>query len=342
MAPRTQFSISTMNLFNLNRPGLPVYADRDGWSEAEYAAKIDWTSRQIAAFASDVWGFQELWHTGALEDALAASGLGARYTPLAPPGHAGERIVCAGAVRSDILVGEPEWITDFPPDFRLTSSGDDPQTPEIAVAIRGFSRPVLRFRVRPRADGAAIEVFVCHFKSKGPTQIWREDWYSKPAYSRHADAIGQGLSTIRRTAEATALRMILTEVMKGTDTPVMVIGDINDGHHSNTLNILTGQPRYLLSGLSEGGSDVDLYTVWSLQLFRSERDVYYTHIFQEGWESLDHILVSQEFYDNSRRRQWAFKGAVVANDHLNDDDHKGRGTSDHGIVQARFEYRPRR
>jgi predicted extracellular nuclease len=128
--------------------------------------------------------------------------------------------------------------------------------------------------------------------------------------------------------------------MKDTDRPVVVLGDVNDGQHSNTLNILTGQPNYLLSGLSVGGSDVDLYTVGTLQEYRSLRDVYYTHVHQNYRESLDHILVSQEFYDNSKARRWAFKGMTIANDHLNDKDHKVTGTTDHGIVRAQFEYRP--
>lgn len=128
--------------------------------------------------------------------------------------------------------------------------------------------------------------------------------------------------------------------MKGTDTPVVVMGDLNDSQHSNTLNIITGQPNYLLSGLSQGGSDVDLYSVGTLQEYRSQRDVYYMHVFNKTRESLDHILVSQEFYDNSRNRLWAFKGMEITNDHLNSDDHKETGSSDHGIVCATFEYRP--
>ena len=50
--------------------------------------------------------------------------------------------------------------------------------------------------------------------------------------------------------------------------------------------------------------------------------------------------VSQEFYDNSKKRLWAFKGMELINDHLNTKDHKEDGTSDHGIVKATFEYRP--
>lgn len=68
--------------------------------------------------------------------------------------------------------------------------------------------------------------------------------------------------------------------------------------------------------------------------------MYYTHIHQNSLESLDHVLVSQEFYDNSKKRRWAFKGLTITNDHLDDDNHKSSGTSDHAIVRAQFEYRP--
>ncbi len=59
----------------------------------------------------------------------------------------------------------------------------------------------------------------------------------------------------------------------------------------------------------------------TLQEYRDTRDVYYTHVHQDIRESLDHILVSQEFYDNSRKRLWMFGGMAVNNDHLNFEDH---------------------
>ncbi len=147
------------------------------------------------------------------------------------------------------------------------------------------------------------------------------------------------MSTIRRTAEATALRMMLTEVTKGTVTPVIVLGDLNDGQLSNTLNIITQQPRYLV-GDSTGGSDIALYTAQTLQEYRDSRDVYYTHVHEDMRESLDHVLFSEQFYDHSRRRIWLFDGLSIANDHLDDVDHKAAGTGDHGVVKVRFRYRP--
>ncbi len=336
-----ELSFTSFNLYNLNEAGLPIYSDTNGWSVEEYTKKIDWTSFVLKVMEADVFGFQELWHKTSLEKAFTKAGLDKDFDLLVPEGHAGQKIVCAGAVRKGLLVGEPEWITDFPDTFKLQSHGDDAQTAEISVQIDKFSRPVLHFQIEPRDDREPIHVFVCHFKSKGPTKIFREGWYrdDKEKYKNHTEAIGAALSTIRRTAEATALRLILTDITKKTDTPVIVLGDINDGVHSNTLNILGGQPRYL-TGLSSGGADTDLYTAQVLQTYRSERDVYYTHVFQGTRESLDQILVSQEFYDNSRRRIWSFDGLIVNNDHLNTDDHKANGTNDHGIIRAAFKYKP--
>ncbi|MBP0615228.1 endonuclease/exonuclease/phosphatase family protein [Jiella mangrovi] len=332
------FSIATFNLRNLNEPGLEMYG-RAGWSQDEYDRKIVFTARMLQTLPADVWGFQELWHAETLSKVLEGAGLHTEYVAVAPEGHDGGMIMCAAALRRSMLVGEPEWIRDFPDEMILKSGGDDPQTESIAVSLRSYSRPVLRFRFQPDERADPIHVFVCHFKSKGPTWISREEWYDRQLHKPHQEAIGAAISTIRRTAESAALRVHLTKLMKDTDEPVIVIGDINDGTLSNTMNILTGQPNYLM-GESTGGSDVDLYTGQTLQDYRSTRDVYYTHIHQNNFESLDQILVSQELYDNSRKRVWAFKKLDIANDHLHYDPDHEAGTSDHGIVRATFKLDP--
>jgi hypothetical protein len=336
-----QLSIATFNLYNLNEPNLPIYTDTKGWGDDEYALKIRWTAWHIGLHQPDVFGFQELWHADSLRRALEDSGLKDEYDLVTPANANGKRITCAALVKKGLLEGEPDWLDKFPAGFVLKSSGDDPQTPAISVGINGFSRPVLHFTIRPREDKLPVHVFVCHFKSKAPTKVFNEDWYKadKDTYSKHATALGSALATVRRTAEATALRFHLTNLMKDNDNPVIVLGDLNDAQHSNTANILTEQPRYLM-GDSVGGSDVALYTAQTLQEFRDTRDVYYTHVHEGMRESLDHILVSQEFYDHSRKRLWMFDGMVVYNDHLNAEDHKADGTNDHGIIRATFKYKP--
>lgn len=339
MAQR-DISFSSFNLLNLQLPGAPVYDDADGWPQEVYDRKIAWSGRTVARVAADVMGFQELWAPAALDAVIAAAGLDATHQALTPPGHAGGGIVCAAAVRRDILVGTPEWITAFPPETVLKSGGDDPQQDFIEVRLSSFSRPVLHFQVRPRNDTPVIHVFVCHFKSRRPAEVWRErSWYRKAVHGDHVTALGYAISTVRRTAEAAALRILVTRITRGTNVPCVVIGDMNDGIASNTLNILTEQPRFL-PPLGAGGGDKALYTAQKLQEYRSLRDVLYTHVYQDQQESLDHILVSEEFYDNSRDRKWSFSELTVENDHLNFDDHKLSGTNDHGVIRAAFRWNP--
>lgn len=339
---RSRFEIATFNLYNLNRPGHRIYSDLDGWSDEQYAAKRDWTAGVLQRVNADAYGFQELWHGQALSDVFEAAGLSADYDLLIPENHEGQRIACAGAVRKGLLVGEPEWIEDFPENFQLSANGDDPQTPRVEVTLNAFSRPVLHYRIQPRQGSKPISVYVAHLKSKGPTAVYREAWYNddRDYYKSHSTAIGAAVSTVRRTAEALALRMLLTDAYKGNDDPAIVLGDLNDGNGSNTLDIITAQPKFLTSPLYKGGGDVALYSMGRLLSLRSFRDVYYTYIHQGLRESLDHVLVTQELYDMSKKREWAFKRGNVVNDHLDSDDHKADGTGDHGVVSVTFEYWP--
>jgi predicted extracellular nuclease len=336
-----KFSVATFNLYNFQLPGLPMNPFQKPWTTAEFKRKVSWTARMLDTMDADIVGLQELWHAEAMETVLARQALEGKYDLLAEPATGG-RIICAAIVRKGLLRGDPTWISEFPDAVRLEATDPlDPQAPAIAVHIHGFSRPVLHFQVALRDDPPLVEVFVAHLKSKLPTQVNDEAWYEADpeTYRDHRNALGSAISTIRRTAEATALRVLLTEVMKGTTTPVLLLGDLNDGQHSNTSNILTEQPNYLV-GDAQGGADIGLYSAQTLQEYRDTRDVYYTHIHQDLRESLDHVMVSEQFYDHSRQRRWLFDGLAISNDHLNEEDHRTHGTGDHGVVKVHFRWRP--
>jgi endonuclease/exonuclease/phosphatase family metal-dependent hydrolase len=337
-----RFSVATFNLYNLQLPGLPMNDNQDPWTKDEFKAKVAWTSEQLHNIDADIVGLQELWNSEALEQVLEHGDLTDKYDVLAEPAK-GDRIICAALVLKGLLRDVPEWVEGFPDAVRMQSRGDaNPQAhPDIHVTVSKFSRPVLRFKVALRDDLPLSEVFVTHLKSKLPTRVDDEDWFeaSPDTFKPHRTALGAGISTIRRTAEAVALRVLLTDVMKTTDTPVLVLGDINDGQHSNTVNILTEQPSYLVGG-TRGGVDNGLYTAQTLQEYRDSRDVYYTHVHQDLRESLDHILVSEQFYDNSGDRLWVFDGLAINNDHLNDEEQREKGTGDHGVVRVSFRYDP--
>ena len=116
-------------------------------------------------------------------------------------------------------------------------------------------------------------------------------------------------------------------------------GDLNDTEHSVTNTLLTADPSYRLFASSRSGiqSDVGLYSSSSLQEYRSLRDVSYTHVFKGRHETLDHILVSEQFYDYSKNRRWSFKELRTYNDFVDDED---KVTSDHGVVTSTFVYNP--
>jgi endonuclease/exonuclease/phosphatase family metal-dependent hydrolase len=339
---RDRFSVATFNLYNLQLPGDAMNPGQHPWTDDEFARKVEWIAEQLAVLDADIVGLQELWSAEAMERVLADPALAGKYDLVAEPAN-GTKIVCGALVSKGLLRGTPRWVETFPPELRLESSGNDAQAPDVSVNIPRFSRPVLNFQVALREQSPLTEVFVAHLKSKLPERVYTEDWFNanEALYRAHSGALGAALATIRRTAEATALRILLTKAMKGTVTPVLVLGDLNDGQHSNTINILTEQPRYLV-GESRGGVDTGLYTAQTLQEYRDTRDVYYTHVHNDLRESLDHILVSEQFYDNSRRRLWLFDGLIINNDHLNEETHRETGTGDHGIVRVEFTWDPAR
>jgi hypothetical protein len=191
------------------------------------------------------------------------------------------------------------------------------------VGIRDFSRPLAHATIEAVHPGAErhVEVLVAHLKSKLPTRLDPPD--REPLHAGDADALGSALSTIRRAAEAAALRLVCNDLLRDGQRAVVLLGDLNDGHRSVTTELIAGPHHYRLFAASRAGEQASrgMYAAATLHLHRSQRDVYYTYIHEGAHESLDHILVSQHFYDYSRQRRWSFRQMRVLNDHL-DDPHR--------------------
>jgi endonuclease/exonuclease/phosphatase family metal-dependent hydrolase len=336
MAPRNSKNISfaTFNLYNLQLPGLEWH--KNIYTQEQYDKKITWSAAMLAHLDADVIAFQELWSKQCLIDLFKHAGLADNYK-LCFIKDKWYNIAVAAAVRKPWQVEKQKLHKKFPSGITLNKPlSDDGEDDELDISIDRFSRSVLQLSIgHQEADIPTIEVFVSHLKSKRPTQLQA----SSPALKLHQDTIGSAISTIRRTAEAAALRVLLTKQMKKTDQPVVVLGDLNDSTLSNTLSILTQQPPLRRYEASRTGSrnDIGLYIASILQQMRSTRDVYYTHEFKGIQEVIDHVLVSEQFYDHSDKRVWSFKEMRVWNDYVDDED---KSTSDHGVVCARFVHDP--
>jgi endonuclease/exonuclease/phosphatase family metal-dependent hydrolase len=332
-----EVSFATLNLLNLHKPGEPIYRDTNGLSQREYDEKVAWTAAMVSQLDVDILGLQEVWNEDVLDDVLDEAGLSDEYQVLATT--RGNAISCAAFVRTELEVtGEPNWVEEFPDEFVLEK---DTAPYAMKVEISRFSRPVLEFDVRLRDDTDPVRFWVAHLKSKAPISLDSED---EDRASGHDEPLGHALSMIRRGAEAAALRIRIRKALDDTDRPGVLMGDLNDHAQSVPLSILAGDPGHRMNIYSRTGwsSDHGLYAVSDLQKYRSLRDVYYTYIHNHRRQSIDHILVSEQFYDHSTDRIWSFKDMVVTNDYLSEFDNEGTegGRSDHAAVKARFVYDP--
>jgi Endonuclease/Exonuclease/phosphatase family len=346
---KRDISFATFNLYNLNLPGEPIYANTSGWSQDEFDRKVAWIGDRLKLIDADVIGFQECWDPQALARCFDHAGLLGDYDivgrALNPRG-----IQVALAAKKGLLKGAETWIEEIPEETRFSDLREARDAQEtVSVTISKFSRPPLRVTIQPRGSNPkppAITVYVAHLKSKGPSNLSFKPPKSK-VLEKHASIAQTVVSHVRRIVEAGALRAILNNEMKGNEEPFVVLGDLNDGTLSTSTELLAGAPGYRFIEASKAGSksDAGLYTVEKLQKLRSFRDVYYTHVFEQNMESLDHILVSDAFYDHAISRKWSFNEMVLLNDHLAIDDATERtavGATDHGIVRAHFDWNPMR
>ncbi len=324
------FRVGTFNVFNLALPEVAYYGDC-AYTPEEYRQKQTWIADQLSRMKADIVGFQEVFHEQALQETLAAQ-TQVPYEFVVMSARKGESPAVALASRFPVV--EYQVFEKFPVEAVLDVEG-------IAIPLTRFSRPVLCVRLK-LYDQIDCTVYVVHLKSKRPVMPEGVD-RSDPVER----AKGQARSLILRAAEATALRMILMETLRGSSHPVIVIGDVNDSGLSVTSRILSGEPpgRDCKPDQKQRIWDTLLYPVKDIQGRRSYGDFYFTHIHGGHYESLDHIMVSQEFVAENPKAIGRVSYVSVFNDHLIDEslsrDEVEVWQSDHGQVVATIDLKER-
>ncbi len=351
-----QLRFGTLNLQNLQLPGEPMYHG-NALTKKEYEAKVRWLADMVRRMDVHFMTFQELWSPQCLLDVIDEAGLSDELriaTELKPPA-VGKAISVALVANDDIRITRKKWLRDFPKEVQLKKrkpkGGGNEIDYEMSVNIKRFSRSVLVAKL-DLAGRPPVHVYGAHLKSKLPIRLDAEET-RRATVKRHSEALGSALATIRRTAEAAALRtMIRNQLLKDEDEAVVAMGDLNDTTYSTTTAIISGQPKFRLfakAGTRE--NTTGLYSVGLMQDLASFRDTAYTYVHNGERESLDHILVSQHLYDYSRRRSWSFRRMEVYNDHLDERLRNENRTSaaaalkrkmlsDHAGIVAVFDYNP--
>jgi endonuclease/exonuclease/phosphatase family metal-dependent hydrolase len=318
--------VATCNLLNLANPQRVFYENQDPYEEREYERKIDWIGERIRALNADVLAVQEIWDESALKAAIARSGL--RYDFVAVPGaentppHNGAEGTPRVGIATRLQVDRVQSFVDFPPGFGVEVPGLGPHT--------RFERPPLLVTLRMK-HGQQVHVLTVHLKSKRPKFL--QDAQGNALEDREDRKVGVMASLrslVMRGAEAAALRCIVLDLLQGTNTRLVVMGDFNDDPHSVTTQLVaaTSEVAY-----DKAARDVALFNAYEMQGESAlKKDVAYSHIHQGFPAVLDQIFVSEEFVATSRNSLGDVRRVDYFNDHLHEG--RDRSRSDHGFVRA--------
>ena len=334
-----RFRIGTFNLFNLVKPNTFYYGKRE-YSQKNFKLKSDWIAEQLHRMNADIVGFQEIFHAEPLLDIFGRSQKYKHYE-LVTANANGKRPSVGLATRFPIL--KHEVIKEFPIQMNLID--EDDETTEIPLGIDAFSRPVIKAEVQV-SPNLSVTVFVAHLKSKRPLYGQKSD-----RMSFTEKAMGEMRSLLKRSAEACALRTLLIQHVEESNSPAIVIGDLNDGSRSVSTNMIAGDRPWMRKP-----SDIPhdewrkikkktwatlFHSCKDIQARQAYHDMHYTHIHNGHHECIDHIFVGNPFSSDNPHKVGRVINVQSFNDHLIDetlgDDGVPVWQSDHGQLTATIE-----
>jgi endonuclease/exonuclease/phosphatase family metal-dependent hydrolase len=195
---------------------------------ANYAAKRQHLKEALVAIDPDVVALQEVLDVQAASD--LATDLGYTATVGTPDGR-GNRV--AFLTRQPPANGKTEHITAW----RLKPGVlvQEIDSTGAVAAVPQLSRPALQITIKH--GGAEVDLINLHLKSKLLT-------FPGGAFSTKDESLRASVAHFalqRRSAEATTVREHITDLLKAK-RHVIALGDLNDGPHAATTEILYGPP----------------------------------------------------------------------------------------------------
>jgi endonuclease/exonuclease/phosphatase family metal-dependent hydrolase len=310
-----EIRFATFNVLNLALPGMRFYDGIEPYTPEQYAAKVAWLARKFDHLDADVIALQEVFSQQAVTDVLACT---ERYRDAYHIGfepEAGKLTPSVALISRLPLAGATTKYMEFPRGLSVP-------LPDLNPSMTRFTRPVLQVPVLIAPD-LVLNVFVVHLKSKRPD-------YRNGDSENDPGSIGAAVlrSMIRRGAEALGLRYLLSDFTGGRRLPLMVMGDFNDVADAVPTQLVMG------GGRSLNGYDERMFECYRLQSRRDPlRDVGYTHVHDGNFETIDHVLVSEEFNPASPHALGEVLEVAYLNDHV---ILRTPDASDHGAVLVRI------
>ncbi len=354
--PLHYFTVASFNARNLLNPEVPYYG-RDGYTKREYDRKLDWMAQQMLRLDADFVCLQEVFHPEPLHDlaerydALLRANYSSHKANLDNIDHVwhlpnvdavGDRALPGLGLlsRREILEQHSVQTLDDEPVEVAEDDG-------LSYRLTKLSRPLMIAKVDLGKDVEGW-LFNAHLKSKRPKYPSGSSAGNERNFEFYGRAEGAFRSLALRAGEALALRREILRRLAGANEPVLVVGDLNDEIGAVTTEMVAGEAPWRGWSITTklGFWDVELYSAVRSHLRRTEQTSIYTHIFNGHYGTLDHILVSQEFYYRNPRRIGDIHFVQCFNDHLTDDSMRGAPSlgdaSDHGQVAVRLSIDPDR
>ncbi len=318
--------VGTFNLMNFVSPETDFYNDLP-YSQEEFDKKLSWSLKQLEKMSCDFIGFQEIFDENLFIEFIKKYPPLSNATIMAPNANGKGPVV--GFATNLKLLKTPEVISEFPADSILSFNNQD-------IPINRFTRPVLKVDVE-LPNGTPCTIFIAHLKSKRPMIQ-----YGKSGAFHYS--LGKAKALLVRASESLALRSLIINELKNSEKPLILIGDLNDSGDSVTSEIISGTEPWpdLPKEQKKRIWDTLLYNTYDIQLQNTTRDVFFSHIHNHKYETLDHIMVSQEFYIHNPNRIGKVEYLHFYNDHLIDSmlitPENPRVFSDHGqlVVQIKL------
>ncbi|MGL4576429.1 MAG: endonuclease/exonuclease/phosphatase family protein [Burkholderiaceae bacterium] len=321
-------TVASFNLLNLALPGVQFYENQDPYSQDEYQAKLDWIARQLDVLRCDVVMFQEVFNLQALQQAVAHS-TWMRGATLAAP-HADTlvegRLLPRLGIASRLPVRELNSFVELEPADHVPLPGGGAHT--------RFSRPLLEAVVD--AHGQLLRVMTVHLKSKRPEWLDGDDEDNPELLAR-----AQLRSLMMRGGDALGVRQKVIDRLWRTREPLVVLGDFNDVIQAQTTQLIAATTYKRRDAPQR---DAMLFDAFDLQRARSipfvgaqRRDTAYTHAHEGVPETIDHVLVSEEFAPFAKNARGFVDRVDYFNDHLalrKRGEREARIYSDHAQVSA--------
>jgi endonuclease/exonuclease/phosphatase family metal-dependent hydrolase len=266
--------VATWNLENLFTPE----SEYGPTSQEAYEEKLAALAEVIAEIDPDVLAIQEVGSIEAIDD-LVDRLPGDWHVALS---QLPDRREIRVGFLSRTAFDDVDEVHSFPPLLRPVQVDDEGAT--IATTNRGV------LRVRVTSDGRSVDLATCHLKSKLLT-------YPGERFTPHDEgerARFGAYALYQRAAEAVTVRSLADRLLagRGSERPVVVLGDLNDEPYAGTTQILLGPPG---SEIGTGGFDRpdrgDPWRLWNLAgLIPEERR--FTRVYRGRPELVDHVLVS--------------------------------------------------